>query len=125
MYYLCGFLTPTMRNKSVRRRKRIIITRLESNIFQSKSRVISPRKSNSSKLIIFVPQETIFLSFNLCPDRRPVEGVGDVEEEEEGAEKTVQDDTQQNTLQHHINTLGPNFQVLPSVERNNIETCQV
>ena len=114
-----------MRNKSVRRRKRIVITRLESNIFQSKSRVISPRKSNSSKLIIFIPEETFFLSFNLRPDRRPVEGVGDVEEEEEGAEKTVQDDTQQNTLQHHINTLDSNFQVLPFVERNNIETCQV
>ena len=103
--YLCGFLTPTMRNKSVRSKKRMIITRLESNIFQSKSRVISPRKSNSSKLIIFIPEETIFLSFNLCPDRRPVEGVGDVEEEQEGADQTVQDNTQQNALQHHNNII--------------------
>ena len=50
---------------------------------------------------IFIPHNTILLGFNLFPDRRPVEGVGNVEEEEEGADQTVEENTQQNTLEHH------------------------
>ena len=57
----------------------------------------------------------------MFPDWRPVEGVGDVEEEEEGAEKTVEDDTQQNTLQQHIitNLIQPRlgFQLLGTFRR--------